>query len=140
MHSSAADSSRTSFKTSSKDFSKYRKFVAERDLYPLLMAIIGPAVYINVARAPIVTIPLLKHREHGLIGWADHLTLVSTNRSMTIENAGSSEMGLCVLSFFGIGIILAIFNLVGCLPSVNDWFMSLRKRSLVASSAFLIIE
>ena len=79
----------------------------------------------------------MKPREYGLIGWADHLTLISTNRSMTLENAGSSEMGRCVLSFFGIGIILAIFHLVGSLPSVNYW---LRKRFLIASGAFLIIE
>ena len=59
---------------------------------------------------------------------------------MTFENAGSSEMGRCVLSFFGISIILTIFHLVGSLPSVNDWLMSPRKRFLVASGAFLIIE
>ena len=38
-------------------------------------------------------------------------------------------MGRCVLSFLGLG-----------LPSVNVWLMSLRKRCLVASDAFLIIE
>ena len=57
------------------------------------MAVIGAAVYINVARASIVPNPLLKPKEYGLIGWVDHLTLVSTNRSMTFENAGNSEMG-----------------------------------------------
>ena len=56
---------------------------------------------------------------------------------MTFENAGSSEMGRCVLSF---GIILAIFYLVGNLPSENDWLLSLRKWFLVASGAFLIFE
>ena len=135
MPCSAADSSRTSFDTRSKDFYRSRKIV-----YPLLRAVIGAAVYINVARASIVPTPFLKPRECGLIGWADHLTLVSTNRSMTFENTGSSEMGLCVLSFFGIGIILAIFYLVGSLPSVNNWLMSLMKRFLVASGALLIIE
>ena len=75
---------------------------------------------ISVAMASIVPTTLLKHREYGLIGWADQLTLASTNRSMTFEEAGSSEMGRCVLSFFGIGIILAIFHLVGSLPSEND--------------------
>ena len=69
-------------------------------------------MYINVARASIVPTPLLKPREYGLIGWADHLTLVSTNRSMTFVNTGSGEMGRCVLSFFGISIILAISHLV----------------------------
>ena len=101
MHSSTTDSSKT--------FSRSRKIMAERDLYPLLRAVIGAAMYIIVARASIVSTPLLKPRELGLIGWADYLTLVSTNRSMTFENAGSSKMGRCVLSFFGIGIILAIF-------------------------------
>ena len=85
-----------------------RKIVSERDFYPLLRAVIGAAVYINVAMASIVRTPLLKPRVYGLIGWTDHLTLVSTNRFMTFENAGSREMGRCVLSFIGIGIILAI--------------------------------
>ena len=53
---------------------------------------------ISVAIASIVPTPLLKSREHGLIGWADHLTLPSNNRSMTSELAGSSEMGRGVLS------------------------------------------
>ena len=92
-------------------------------------------MYINVAMASIVPTPLRKHREYGFIGWTDHLTPVSTNRSMTFENGESSEM-----SFFGIGIILAMFHLVGSLPSVNDWLMSLWARFLVASGAFLIIE
>ena len=38
--------------------------------------------------ASIVPTPLLKPREYGLIGWADHLTLASTNRSMTFEKPG----------------------------------------------------
>ena len=63
--------------------------------------------------------------------------MASTNRSMNFEKAGSSEMGRCVLSFFGIGIILAIFHLV---PSKNDWLMSRRKRCLVDNGVFLIIE
>ena len=58
---------------------------------------------------------------------------------MTFEKAGSSEMGQCVLSFFGIGIILVIFYLVGSIPSENDWLMSRRKRCLVVSGTFLII-
>ena len=95
---------------------------------------------ISVAMASIVPTPLLKPIEYGLIGWADHLTLASTNRSMTFEKAGSSEMGRCVLSFFGIGIILAIFHLVGSLPSENDWLMCRRKRCLVDNGIFLIIE
>ena len=49
-------------------------------------------------------------------------------------------MGRCVLSFFEIGMILAIFHLVGSLPSVNDWLMIRRKRCLVASGVFFIIE
>ena len=89
MPSSAADSSRTSVDTSSRS----RKIVPERDLYHILRAYIGASVYIDVARASIVPTPFLKPREYGLIGWADHLTLVSTNRSMTFENAGSSEIG-----------------------------------------------
>ena len=64
----------------------------------------------------------------------------TTNRSMTLENAGSSEMERCVLSFLGIGIILAIFHLMASLLSVNDWLMSLKKSCLIASGAFLIIE
>ena len=59
MPSSAADSIKTSFDTSSKAFSRYRKVVAERDLYPLLRAVIGAAVYIDVAIASIVTTLLL---------------------------------------------------------------------------------
>ena len=79
----------------------------------------------------LILVGLLKPTEYGLIGWADHLTLVSTNCSMTFENAGSSEMRRCLLSFFVIGIILAIIHLGGSLPSVNDWLMSLRKGFLV---------
>ena len=59
---------------------------------------------------------------------------------MTFENAGSSKMRQCVLSFLGIGIILAIFHVMGSNPSVNDWLVSLRKRCLVASGYFLIID
>ena len=40
-----------------------RKIVAERDLYPLLRAVIGAAVCISVAMASIVPAPLLKPRE-----------------------------------------------------------------------------
>ena len=87
--------------------------------------------------ASMVPTPLQKPREYGLIGWADHLTLASTNRSITLEMTGSSEIGRCVLSFFGIGIILAIFHLVGSFPS--DWLMSRRKRCFVATGTFLII-
>ena len=76
----------------------------------------------------------MKPRDVELIGWVYHLTLASTIRSMTFEKAGSSEMGRCVLSFFGIGIILAIVYLVGSLPSVNDWFISRRKRWIVVCS------
>ena len=39
---------------------------------------------------------------------------------MTLEMTGSSEIGRCVLSFFGIGIILAIFHLVVSFASGND--------------------
>ena len=70
------------------------KIVAERELYPLLGAVIGAAVCISVAMASIVQSPFLKPREYGLIGWADHLNLASTNRSMTFEKAGSIEIGL----------------------------------------------
>ena len=140
MPSSAADYSKTSFETSSKTFSRSRKIVAELDLYPLLRVVIGAAVCISSTMPSIVPTPLLKHRAYRLIGSADHLTLASTNRFMTFEKAGSSEMGRCILSFFGIGIILAIFYLVGSLPSENDWLMSRRKWCLVASGAFLIIE
>ena len=128
MPSSVADSSNTSFETSSKTLSRSRKIVAERPLYPLLRTVIGAAVCISVAMASIVPTPLLKPREYGVIGWANHLTLASTNRSMTLEKVGSSEMGPWVLSFFGIGIILAIFHLVGSIPSENDWLISWRKR------------
>ena len=64
--------------------------VDERELYPLLRTVIGAAVCISVAMASIVPTPLLKPIEYGLIGWADHLTLASTNRSMTFEKAGSN--------------------------------------------------
>ena len=100
MSSSAADSSEVSFDTSSNAYSRSREVMAERDLYPLLREVIGVAVYINVAWASIVPTPLLKHREYGFIGWADHLTLVNTNRSVTFENARSSEMGRCVVSLW----------------------------------------
>ena len=60
---------------------------------------------ISVAMTSIVPTSLMKPREYGLISLADHLTLASTNRFMTFKKAGSSEMGRCVLSFFGIGII-----------------------------------
>ena len=65
MPSCTADSSKTSFDTSLKGFSRSRKIVAERDLYPLLMAVIGAAVYINVAMASIVPTQLMKPREYG---------------------------------------------------------------------------
>ena len=93
MPSSAADSSNTSFETSSKAFSRSRKIVSERNLYPLLRAVIGASVCISVLMTSIVPTPLLKPREYGLIGWADHLTQAITNRLMTFEKAGSSEMG-----------------------------------------------
>ena len=86
MPSSAADSSNTSFETSSKNFSRSRKIVTER-------AVIGAAVCISVAMASMVPTSLLKHREYELIGWAEHLTLASTNRSITLEITGSSEIG-----------------------------------------------
>ena len=95
---------------------------------------------ISVAMASIVPTPLRKPREYGLIDWADHLTLAITNCSMTFEKARSSEMGRCVLSFFGIGIMLAIFHLVGSFPSENDWLMTWRKRCLVNNGEFLIFE
>ena len=88
MPSSAADSSNTSFEISSNAFSRSRNIVAERDLYPLLRAVIGAAVYISVTIALIAPTPVLKPREYGLIGWADHLTLASTNRSMTFGKTG----------------------------------------------------
>ena len=113
------------------------KNVAERELYPLLREVIGAAMCISVAMASIVPTPLLKPREYGLIGWVDHLSLASTNRFMTFEKAESSEMGRCVLFFFGIGIMLVIFHLVGSLPSKNVWLM---KRCLVDNGVFLIIE
>ena len=108
MPSSAADSGNTSFETSSKTFSRSRKIVAERALYPLLKVLIVAALCTSVATVSKVPTQLLKPREYGLIGLADHLTLASTNRSMTLEMTGSSEIERCVLSFFGIGIILAI--------------------------------
>ena len=140
MPSSAAYSSNPFFEISSKAFSRCKKILAERDLYTLLRAVIGAAVCISVAMASIVPTLLLKPREYGSIGWADHLTLASINRSMTLENAGSSDIGRCVLSFFGIGIILAIFHLVDSLPSENSRLMCRRKRCLAASGTLLIIE
>ena len=62
-----------------------------RPSYIALVSIFFSAVCISVAMALIVPTPLLKPREYGLIGWADHLTLASTNRSMTFEKDGSSE-------------------------------------------------
>ena len=59
MPRTAADFSKTSLDTSSNAFSRSRKIVAERDLYPLLKAVIGAAVCINVAKASIVQTPLL---------------------------------------------------------------------------------
>ena len=94
--------------------------VTARLLYPLLKVVIGAALCTRVAMASMVPTPLLKPREYGLIGWADHLTLASTNRSMTLEMTGSSEIGRCVLSFFGIGTIFAIFHLVGYLGFVDQ--------------------
>ena len=85
LPSSAADSSNTSFETSSKVFSRSRKIVAGRDLYPLLRAVIRSAMCIWVPIVSIVPTPLLKPREYGLTGWEDHLTLTSTSRSITFE-------------------------------------------------------
>ena len=65
---------------SSKVFSRSRKIVTEQDLCPLLKAVIGAPVCINVAIALIDPTPLMKHKEFWLIGWADHFTLISTNR------------------------------------------------------------
>ena len=70
MPSSAADCSKTSFDSSSKDFTRSGKIVAELDFYPLLNAVIGVVVCINVAIASIVPTPLLKPREYWLVGWA----------------------------------------------------------------------
>ena len=95
---------------------------------------------ISVVMVSIVPTLLLKPKEYGLIVWADHLSLASTNRSMTFEKAGSNEMGRFVLSFFGIGKIFVIFHLVGSLPSENDWLMSRRKMCLVDNGVLLIIE
>ena len=139
MPSNDADSSNTSLETSSKAFSMSRKMITARLLNARLKVVIGAALCTRVAMASMVPTPLRKPREYGLIGWADHLTLASTNRSMTLEMAGSSEIGRCVPSFFGIGIILAIFHLVGSFHSENDWLMSRRKRYFVASGMFLII-
>ena len=85
MPSSAADSSNTSFQTSSKAFSRSRNIVAELELHPPLRAVIGAAVCMSVAISSIVPTQILKPREYGLIGWADHLNLASTNRFMTFE-------------------------------------------------------
>ena len=85
MPRSTANSSNTFFVTSSNAFSRSMKIVTERDLHPLQRAVIGAAVYVSVAMASIVRTPLLKPREYGLIGWANHLTLASTNRSMTFK-------------------------------------------------------
>ena len=63
ISSSAADSSNTSFESSSKAFFRSRKIVSERDLYPLLREVIGAAVCISVAMATIVPIPFLEPRE-----------------------------------------------------------------------------
>ena len=73
MPSSNADSSNTSFETSSNVFSRSRKIVAELDLYPLLRGVIVSAVCISVAMASTVPTPLLKPSEYGLIGWEDNL-------------------------------------------------------------------
>ena len=101
MPSSTADSSKTSFDTSWNTFLRPSNVVVERDWYHLLMTVIGTAVCISVAMASIVTTPFLKPTEYGLIGWADHLTLARTNRSMTFKNAGSREMGRCVCLCLG---------------------------------------
>ena len=116
------------------------RIVAERELYPFLRAVIGAAVCISVAMASIDPTPLLDPIEYGLIGWTDHLTMTNTNCSMTFEKAGSSETRRYVLSFFRIGIILAIFYLVGSLRSENDWLLSRRNKCTVDNGVFLIIE
>ena len=110
MTSSVADSSKTLFDTGSKAIWMSRYIVAERDLYPVLKAFVGAAVYINVAMVSIVSTPHLKHREYWLTWRAYHLAMASTNQSNTFQNSGSNEMGRCVLFFLGIDIILAIFK------------------------------
>ena len=78
MSSSIGDPLKTYADTSSKDFSRRMKIVAERTrFYPLLREVIGAAVYINVAMASIVPTLLLQPREYGLITWADHLLWLS---------------------------------------------------------------
>ena len=52
MPSSAADSGNTSFETSSKAFSRSRKIVADRDLYPLIRTVIGAAVCCDDVNCP----------------------------------------------------------------------------------------
>ena len=54
MPSSASDSSKNCFDTSSNAFSWSRKIVAERDLYAVLKEFIVAAVCINVTMASIV--------------------------------------------------------------------------------------
>ena len=109
MPSSDADSSNTSLETSSKAFSMSRKMVTARLLNTRLKVVIGAPCVLELRWHQWSQLHFRKPREYGLIGWADHLTLASTNRSMTLEMAGSSEIGRCVPSFFGIGIIMAIF-------------------------------
>ena len=66
--------------------------VTARLLYPLLKVVIGAALCTRVAMASMVPTPLLKPREYGLIGWADHLTLAtlftlqSTKPSLSLCN------------------------------------------------------
>ena len=67
MPSSAADSSNTSLETSSKAFSRSRKMVTARLLYPLLKVVIGAALCTRVAMASMVPTPLLKPREYDMI-------------------------------------------------------------------------
>ena len=133
MPSSAADSIKTYLDTSLS----YMIIVIERELSPVLKAFIGAAVCINIAIASIILTPLMKPREYSLIGREDHLTPALANRPWLSK---SLEVGRYVLSFLEIGILLVIIHVVGSLPSVHDWLMSMRKRCIVTRDALFIIE
>ena len=109
-------------------------------LYPGLRVLIGVILCKSVATASVVKKTLLKPSEFWWTGSADQLIRASIIRSITFDKAGSKDIGRWVISFLGIGTILAIFYAAGSLPSVTDWLINLSMRYLVDKGTFFIME
>ena len=74
-------------------------------------------------------------------GLTDHLILWSISFSITFPITGSSDIGLYVLFFLGIGTIVACFQEDGSIPSFSDRVYSLESCSRnIIYIIYIIIE